>query len=247
MNPQPRLRSRGFTLTEVLIVIVIIAVLAAIMFPLVRGIRDKARAAVCAQNLKQIGIGLHAYIAENSGSFPDGELEISQLGKMCWFDAAADNMGREFEFTPRREWKPLPVEFGCPAGYGKAYLNNIAEGTETNGWPYTGDYAANFYLGRANFQVKTMSSVKQPSATPYVQDTVWQQKFGPAIFGQRESKETWKNNAKTADGHFADRHGGSGNILWVDGHVSSMRYSEYMDYATKPSHNGAYNFVRGNW
>ena len=232
---------------EVLVVIVIIAVLAAIMFPIVSGIREKARAAVCAQNLKQIGIGLHAYIAENSGRFPDGGEDVSKPGIMCWYDAAADNMGRDFEYKPRREWERLPDAFGCPSGYGKANLNNIADGTESNGWPYTGDYAGNLYLGNDPYKVETMSAVKQPSSTPYVQDTVWQNTFGSGIFVKGKSKETWKNNTSSADNRFADRHGGSGNILWVNGHVSTMKYSEYMDFATDPARGGAYNFVRGNW
>ena len=253
MNQPSRLRSRGFTLTELLIVIAIVAVLAAISFPLVTGMRERAHSAVCAQNLKQIGVGLLSYTAENSGRFPNSassgqSSDVSHSNAICWYDAAADAMGREYEYTPKRsEWKRLPVEFGCPAGYGKAYLNDIADKGESNGWPYTGDYAANYYLGRPGSQVETMSAVKQPSATPYVQDTVCQNNFAAGIYVKGKSEETWKNNSKTADNRFADRHGGSGNILWVDGHVSPMKYSEYMDFANKPSHGGPYNFIRGNW
>lgn len=241
-----RLRAAGFTLIEVLIVIFIIAVLAAIMIPLIRGVREKARASVCAQNLKQIGIGLHAYISENSGLFPNGSLDVSSPSAgLCWYDAAAQGMGREFEFgKPRSEWDRLPDAFGCPSGHGKAYLNDIKDKIDSNGWPYTGDYAANWYLGNLT-EVKTMSSLKNPSSTPYIQDTVCQNNFGSGIFNKGASKNAWKNKLKTSDPDFADRHGGSGNILWVDGHVSSFRYSEYMDFAT--SHGGAYNFARGKW
>lgn len=240
MNPHSHRRSRGFTLTELLIVIAIIAVLAAIMFPLVRGMRERAHSAVCTQNLKQIGVGLLSYTAENSGRFPDGRADVSWYGGIttsrCWYDAAAENMGREYVIYHKGD--PLPAEFGCPSGHGKAY---------EPAWPYTGDYAANSHLGNPNNQVLTISAVKQPSATPYVQDTVCQNNFGSWSFAKGESKQNWKNKTKSVDSSFADRHGGSGNILWVDGHVSSMRYSEYMDYATDPAHGGVYNFVRGNW
>ena len=247
MNKPSHLRSFGFTLTEVLVVILIIAILAAIIFPLVRGMRDKAQSAVCAQNLKQIGIGLLSHISENNGRFPNGSLDVSSTSAgLCWYDAAAQGMGREFEFKPRREWERLPDAFGCPSGHGKAYLNDIQDGVNSNGWPYTGDYAANWYLGN-NAEVLTIAAVKNPSSTPYVQDTVCQNNFGAGIFVKGKSKENWKNKTKSSDPAFADRHGGSGNILWVDGHVSSMRYSEYMDYATSPSHGGAYNFARGKW
>ena len=240
MNAKSRRHSSGFTLTEVLIVILIIAVLAAIMFPLVRGMREKAQAAVCAQNLKQIGIGLHSYIAENSGRFPDGSADVSWKAGIttsrCWYDAAAENMGREY--VPYHKGDPLPEAFGCPAGYGKAY---------EPAWPYTGDYAGNFYLGHPNHKVTTLSAVKNPSSTPYVQDTVCQNNFGTGIFVKGASKKAWMDKSKRSEPAFADRHAGIGNILWVDGHVSSMRYSEYMDFATDPSRGGVYKFVRGDW
>ena len=50
-----RARDRGFTLIELLVVIAIIAILAAILFPVFAQARNKARAAVCSSNLKQIG------------------------------------------------------------------------------------------------------------------------------------------------------------------------------------------------
>ena len=250
MDGKSRRHSPGFTLTEVLVVILIIAILAAIMFPVVRGMREKAQSAVCAQNLKQIGIGLHAYIAENSGRFPKGGEDVSKdvggVKTICWYDAAADNMGRDFEFKPRREWERLPDAFGCPAGHGKAYINDIQDGVNSNGWPYTGDYAANYHLGN-NSEVMTISAVRNSSSTPYVQDTVCQNNFGPGIFVKGPSKKAWKDKAKASNPAFADRHGGKGNILWVDGHVSTMGYTEYMDYATSPSRGGPFNFVRGKW
>jgi prepilin-type processing-associated H-X9-DG protein len=146
---------------------------------------------------------------------------------MCWYDAAAQNLGREYVIYHQGE--PLPSCFGCPSGHGKAYEPN---------WPYTGDYAANVHLGS---DVPTLAAVKNPAATPYVQDTVKQNNFAYWIFSLQDEK------AKENYSAFADRHGGSGNILWVDGHVSSFKYAEYMKYANKPSHGGAYNFVSGNW
>lgn len=96
IDPRPRSRAPGLTLVEVLIVIVIIAILAALAFPLVRGMRERAESAQCVQNLRQIGIGLHSYISENNGRFPDGAADVSWAPeittKRCWYDAAAENM-----------------------------------------------------------------------------------------------------------------------------------------------------------
>ncbi len=67
---QNRLRPRGFTLIELLVVIAIIAILAAILFPVFAQAREKARAATCQSNLKQLGLAFHMYTADYDEVYP---------------------------------------------------------------------------------------------------------------------------------------------------------------------------------
>ncbi len=66
--PQPR--KRGFTLIELLVVISIISLLIAILMPALAGARSSARSIVCGSQLRQVGIALNAYAADNDSNFP---------------------------------------------------------------------------------------------------------------------------------------------------------------------------------
>jgi prepilin-type N-terminal cleavage/methylation domain-containing protein/prepilin-type processing-associated H-X9-DG protein len=67
------MRTRGFTLLELLASITIIAVLAALMFPAFRNYREKADGVTCVSNLRQIGMAVQNYVARNDGRYPEIE------------------------------------------------------------------------------------------------------------------------------------------------------------------------------
>ncbi|MCC7084861.1 MAG: DUF1559 domain-containing protein [Pirellulales bacterium] len=70
---------RGFTVVELLVVIAVIGILIALLLPAVQSARAAARRTQCANNLKQIGLGMHNYVGVRK-SFPPGQLEQTHLG-----------------------------------------------------------------------------------------------------------------------------------------------------------------------
>ncbi len=62
---------QGFTLIEMLIVIGIILLLAALTVPLISLIKSQARDALCRNNLQQLGIGITGYQQQYNNQFPE--------------------------------------------------------------------------------------------------------------------------------------------------------------------------------
>ncbi|MDR1284531.1 MAG: prepilin-type N-terminal cleavage/methylation domain-containing protein [Opitutaceae bacterium] len=73
ISGQSRPASHAFTLIELLTVIAIIGILAAIIIPTVGKVRQTAQRAACASNLRQIGTAVIAYATDNKDWLPGGE------------------------------------------------------------------------------------------------------------------------------------------------------------------------------
>lgn len=67
MNRKPQ----GFTLMELLVVIVIIAALAALSYPVIRGNIAKSKQAACLTRMRSLGVAMEAYLQDHNRKMPD--------------------------------------------------------------------------------------------------------------------------------------------------------------------------------
>ena len=67
---QRKSRSTAFTLVEILVVLAIIVILAALLFPIFSRVREQGRASTCRSNLKQLALAVQLYAQDNNGRLP---------------------------------------------------------------------------------------------------------------------------------------------------------------------------------
>ena len=69
----------AFTLIELLVVLAIVAVLATLVTPVIGTAIERGRSAKCVNNLRQIGVAVQQYVADNDYRFPAIETEPPSL------------------------------------------------------------------------------------------------------------------------------------------------------------------------
>ena len=72
-----QIEKTGFTLTELLVVIVIIGLLAGFLLPALSNAREKTRDISCINNLRQLGIIFNIYVEDHDGYLPTSETIIA--------------------------------------------------------------------------------------------------------------------------------------------------------------------------
>ncbi|MCD5401393.1 DUF1559 domain-containing protein [candidate division NPL-UPA2 bacterium] len=195
INVCPRHKG-GFTLIELLVVIAIIAILAAMLLPVLARAREKARQAVCMSNLKQIGTAFHMYRQDNEGRLPapDGHF----FGYGTWFPLWPDSIAPYIGHTPSTGlwsyWEGLhPTVIHCPSSR----------------------RAAERFTSYAMCQEIWRFSPARIDANPQriiMMDNQWDRPRAHAMrrWNDRETMNT------------GERHGGRNNVLFLGGHVKSI-------------------------
>jgi prepilin-type N-terminal cleavage/methylation domain-containing protein/prepilin-type processing-associated H-X9-DG protein len=103
MQHGSEVRSRGFTLIELLVVIAIIAILAAILFPVLTAAKATAKRSQCQNNMRQLATAFNMYKSDYDGWYPLGG-----------FRFATSDFSLEWQNTVWRYVKKDQV-FRCPA------------------------------------------------------------------------------------------------------------------------------------
>jgi prepilin-type N-terminal cleavage/methylation domain-containing protein/prepilin-type processing-associated H-X9-DG protein len=215
-----RLRS-AFTLIELLTVIAIIGILAAILIPTVGKVRESARSAQCLSNLRQISLALNMYADDHKGLFPT-------TGNADWVKPAAlATPGGIFDYlqqtaTPNQFWDQYWVSsvrfkgtpLFCPGWQGRdpvPYSYGLNE--------LLTEQVPGLKIGSKNYAARW--KVTAPSqAMLVIEANQLNAKLPGSAGGQEPANKP--------------RHGSQLNLAYVDGHVGKIRYEEIPTYATHP-------------
>ena len=208
----------GFTLVEILVVIVILVVLAAITIPLGMKMRDSAHATNCMSNLRQLGNGLIMYAGDHSQKLPPLQPEASR------------ETGKRGDI-----WPVLLARYGymwngegdLPCGKGVwtcpkcDFMANTYGGygvVEDTVFVYGEKYPENV---REPGSLR-LSRIERPSNTWLIGDTA----KSPST-PNKGWYAVWSRPKRWEGSHSpAERHGGKVHVCMADGHVEALTIKE---------------------
>lgn len=237
---------RGFTLTESLLTIVILAVLLSLLFPAISRYRAAAEFGGCVSNLRKLGSAIHQYTIDNDGYLPpsvQGQGAIAVNGRRGtleeflepyvgpWVDKARLIAADTF-------YCPTNVRQGSPPKEG-FWVN--AEGVgRYKGWSgfmigYTINEAIHSSIPPAEVlnQPVLLSRIKRPSLTLSLADMP-PRPDGGRHPGKNLNGRNFVDPRHTQSSWFGGVHDGRCNLLFVDGHVEAFPIPGPLPICTMP-------------
>jgi len=214
-----RTNRQGFTLVELLVVIGIIGVLAALLMPALSRARAQGKRVSCMSNMRQLGFAVQMYLSENDSRYFDYYRDIPDGGRLWWFGLEPDygvvreEGERELDVGKGPLWEYYGTVGGielCPSfdyelGIYKLKFTGASFG-----------YGFNLCLFGKN-----ESRVKDPSGTLMFADCAQVNTFqAPASPSNPMLEEFYYVSPHEKLVHF--RHYGRANVLFADGHVESL-------------------------
>ncbi len=213
-------RRAAFTLIELLIVIAIICLLAAILFPVFGRAREMGRRTACLSNLKQLGLGVAQYTQDY-----DEHLPCYLINNVGWFDLI-------------KPYVKSNQVFKCPSRTGI----DVAYGWNYTGW--TAATPADFGLGHilpdtgnARNAPVSLGQVGDPTHMFMIGDGRDNTGNGNGNFPADNSNYAASFIGPGADQSYASTaiHLEGMNMGYVDGHVKWMKTSLMSSPAVRSS------------